>query len=224
MRNLFEKIKALIPVGIYLVVYLVWFFLLESHVTTYRIIHTSIDDKIPFCEFFVIPYYTWFAYVALVVVFMAFTDLEEYKKTVVFLLTGMTIFLIISTLWPNGQNLRPLVMPRDNFCSRLVQKIYSADTPTNLWPSIHVYNSIGTHIGVCHNRFNKNKRWIKNCSLVLCVLICLSTMFIKQHSLFDVSTALLMALLMAIIVYRKEIQEAVLRSRERHAIRMAFNK
>ncbi len=188
-----------------MVIYLTWFFIIESHVNTYTIIHTSLDDKIPFCEFFVIPYYIWFGYVVVCVMLAFFTDLETYWKTVIFLVTGMTIFLVISTLWPNGQNLRPLVFERDNLCTGLVEKIYSADTPTNLWPSIHVYNSIGSHLCIMNCSATKNKKWARAISFVTAILIILSTMFIKQHSVIDVLGGILFAILANLVVYKSEI-------------------
>ena len=44
---------------------------------------------------------------------------------------------------------------------------------------------------------------VQHASLVLCVLIILSTMFIKQHSVFDVSTAFMLAFVMYNVVYIK---------------------
>ena len=60
----------------------------------------------------------------------------------------MTVFLLISTFFPNIQHLRPLKMPRDNVFTHLVLLLQKVDTPTNLWPSIHVYNSIGAHLTI----------------------------------------------------------------------------
>lgn len=135
-------------------------------------------------------------------VFFFFKDKEEYYKTCLFLATGMTIFLIVSTLWPNGHHLRPYVMPRDNVFTRMVAALYKTDTPTNLWPSIHVYNSLGAHIAVMKSRHLENKKGIRIGSFILCVSIILSTMFIKQHSVFDVTTAFIMAAVMYVLVYR----------------------
>ena len=98
---------------------MLWFTHLEKTVTShYRLIHFSPDDLIPFCEAFVIPYLLWFAYVAVVVIYFFFRDKDDYFRACTFLFTGMTVFLIVSTLWPNGHDLRPIVMPRDNFCTR----------------------------------------------------------------------------------------------------------
>ena len=83
--------------------------------------------------------------------------------------------------------------------------LYSTDTPTNLWPSIHVYNSLAAHFAIVKNKRLTNKKWIRVSSLFLCVSIILSTMFIKQHSVFDVVTAFIMAAVMYGIVYKYDI-------------------
>ena len=184
-----DLLKLAVPILIYAPIYLSWFIYIEKHkFSHYAVIHTVVDDYIPFVEAFIIPYFMWFAYVSLTLLFFMFSfDVEDYYKNFFFLATGMTIFLVISTLFPNMHNLRPAVMPRDNIFTHLVQFIYSSDTSTNLWPSIHVYNSIGTMIAVHHSkRFNKAGVVIMD---VIGWLIILSTLFVKQHSFYDVTTA-----------------------------------
>ncbi len=207
-KNFLGKYKHGIPLLIYLVIYLVWFAWLEkTNVTDYQLIHVSLDDHIPFLEVFIIPYLLWFGYVAVVVVYLFFKNKQDYYKACVFLFTGMTIFLIISTLWPNGHDLRPVSMPRDNCFTWLVSMLWKTDTPTNLWPSIHVFNSMGAHFAVMHSwdlAQTKFGRPIKVASGVLSVSIIFSTMFIKQHSVFDVVTGILMGAVMYAFVYRKE--------------------
>ena len=79
------------------------------------------------------------------------------------------------------------------------------DTPTNLWPSIHVYNSIGAHLAVVHSQKLAKNKAILSGSFILCVSIVLSTVFIKQHSMFDVLTAFVMAATMYVVVYQADI-------------------
>jgi membrane-associated phospholipid phosphatase len=206
ITNFCHKYKHGIPLIIYGIIYLSWFSHLETTVTGhYRIIHVALDDHIPFCEVFVVPYLLWFAYIAVVVLYFFFKDKDDYYRCCTFLFTGMTVFLLVSTLWPNGQHLRPAVMPRDNVFTRLVSFLYRADTPTNLWPSIHVYNSLGCHFAVVKSRRLANNRKVRIASLVLCVSIIMSTMFIKQHSVFDVTTAFIMAAIMYIVVYSSDV-------------------
>ena len=221
MKNLYERwtgrelnketgrdiLKLAMPIFVYAPIYLYWFVYIEKHkFAHYAVIHTMIDDYIPFLEVFIIPYYMWFLYVSLTLLFFMFSfDIEDYYKNFFFLATGMTVFLVISTLFPNMHHLRPAVMPRDNIFTHLVQIIYSTDTPTNLWPSIHVYNSIGTMIAVHHSkRFNKTGTVIMD---IIGILIILSTLFVKQHSFYDVITAFIMAIIFYLFFYHTAILE-----------------
>lgn len=211
LKTVYAKYRHAIPLILYGIIYMTWFFYLEKTVTKYTVIHTFIDDYIPFCEVFIVPYLLWFAYVAFTVGYFFFKDKTDYYNTCIFLFTGMTVFLIISTLFPNGQHLRPSEMPRDNIFTHMVASLYATDTPTNVWPSIHVYNSIGAHLAICKSSHFKSKKGVRAVSAVLCVSIILATMFLKQHSFFDVITAFIMAFVMYVIVYRLEFVPAVRR-------------
>ena len=203
--RLTETIRCRIPVIIYGFIYLTWFFHLEgTKELHYTEIHAVLDDKIPFLEIFVIPYLGWFFYCAFFfVLFLLMYDMEDFFKNAAFFFTGMTLFLIISSIWPNIQYMRPAVMPRENIFTGMVEQLYRTDTPTNLWPSIHVYNSIGTYLAVANSkRFSK---WIKNGSLIFSTLIILSTMFIKQHSVIDVIGGILFAVAANLVVYKSEL-------------------
>ena len=206
MKKIFARYRHAIPLIIYAIIYLSWFGYLEKTVKRpANLIHMSLDDKIPFCEVFIVPYLLWFVYISAVVLYFFFKDKQDYYRACTFLFTGMTVFLVVSTLWPNGHHLRPAVMPRDNIFTALVSMIYKADTPTNLWPSIHVYNSLGAHFAILKNEKLRKKPVVHIGSLVLCVSIILSTMFLKQHSVFDVLTAFIMAAVMYIVVYGFDI-------------------
>lgn len=188
----------------YFLVYLAWFFALEKAVVTdYHPVYIKLDDYIPFNEWFVIPYILWFAYVAVTVAFLFFNSKEEFYQNTAFLFIGMTICLIIYTIWPNGQNLRPNLetLGRDNILVRMVGTFYSNDTSTNVCPSIHVFNSIAAHIAIRRNATLRRYKWITPASFVLMVLICLSTVFLKQHSAFDVFAGILLGGFMYAIVY-----------------------
>lgn len=204
LMSLLAQYKHGAAILVFMIIYMAWFTHLEENVTTYRLIHMKLDDYIPFCEVFIIPYLLWFVYVAGVVTYLIFKNKQEYYKSCVFLMTGMTIFLIISTLWPNGHHLRPAVLPRDNVFSDLVSALWRTDTPTNLWPSIHVYNSLGAYFAVMHCKELAEKKAIRIGALLLTVSIILSTMLLKQHSVFDVITGLMMGGVMYVLVYKAD--------------------
>ena len=206
LKRFYQKYRHGIPLLIYGVIYLTWFAWLERNVTKdYQLIHVPVDDYIPFCEVFVVPYLLWFVYVAAVVLFLFFKDRQDYYKLCTFLFTGMTIFLIISTLFPNGHHLRLTEMPRDNIFTQMVSLLWKTDTPTNLWPSIHVFNSMGAHFAIIRSKAFEAHRGIKIASFLLAFSIILSTMFIKQHSVFDVLTGIAMGAVMYVLVYKREL-------------------
>ena len=191
-------------VFLYIFIYLPWFFYLEKHITTdYHLIHTAIDDKIPFIEYFIVPYTLWFLFIAVTVgYFFFFGEKSEFYRLIILLFSGMTIFLIISTIYPNGLQLRPETFTRDNIFVDMVKQLYAVDTSTNVLPSIHVYNSLGAYIAVSHCNKLKQHRWIQILTLLLTISIILSTMFLKQHSIIDVVAAFFMAGILYIIVYK----------------------
>lgn len=120
---------------LYFAVYITWFVWLESRASQpYHVIHFPLDDYIPFCEYFVIPYFLWFAYIAAVFLWLFFKDRKNFYKYILFLYTGMTLFLVVSTFYPNGHLLRPVEFERDNIFIRMVCFLYWADTSTNIPP------------------------------------------------------------------------------------------
>lgn len=202
MKELLKKNKHVFILS-YMFIYFIWFFLLEGRDdVAFKNMHCIVDNYIPFIEVFVIPYILWFLYIATTVLYMLFTSKEDFLKCCAFLFTGMTICLIIYTIWPNGQNLRVTEFPRDNIFTDLVKMFYAADTPTNVCPSIHVYNSIGAHIAIWRSQKLKKHPVIRYGSLLLCISICLSTMFIKQHSFIDFVCGIILAAIMYVMVYR----------------------
>lgn len=192
MKNLLKKYGHIWVMG-YILIYLPWFFYLERTVTDrYTVMHVALDDYIPFNEYFIIPYLLWFVYVSGAVLFFFFTSKQDYYRICTFLFVGMTISLVICTFFPNGTDLRTAVDPGKNFCSYLVSLIHASDTPTNVFPSIHAYNSLGVHFAVTNSSLFKDKKWVSRSSFVLMAAICLSTVFLKQHSAIDVLGAFIL--------------------------------
>ena len=159
------------------------------------------DDMIPFCEYFVLPYFLWFGYVAWGILYFGFRDKQIFLRLCAFLFTGMTIFLIISFVYPNGLNLRPEGFDHENIFTKLINSLYSGDTSTNVFPSLHVFNSVGAAIAFWRVGKKNNKMWMGYSAWVLAILIILSTMFIKQHSVIDVIGGIVMGIILYIVVY-----------------------
>ena len=172
-----SKMKSLILkyrhawVLLYGLIYMPWFCYLEKRQTIHYLIHSPLDDYIPFVEYFIIPYLLWFVFLAVTGAYFFFTNRRDFYRLAAFLCSGMTIFLIVCTIFPNGLNLRPVTFPRENIFTDLVRMIYSVDTPTNVLPSIHVYNSIGAMAAIAHSTSLKKHRGVQISSYVLGILI-----------------------------------------------------
>lgn len=189
----------------YVFIYLPWFFTLERINTLdsphMHILNTSLDEKIPFIEYFIIPYLLWFFYIVATCVFMFFkADDKEFITFALSLIIGMSLSMCICMIYPNGITLRPDYIP-DNWCGRLVAGLYNTDTSTNVFPSIHVYNSLAAHIALCKCKAMKKHKIFLGISFVLCASITLSTMFLKQHSIVDVIGAFVLMAIMYVALY-----------------------
>lgn len=202
----------------YILLYLPWFAFLERTVRRgYHVMHIGLDDLIPFNEYFIVPYLLWFVYVAGTVLYFLFTSREDYYRLCGFLFSGMTVSLIICTFFHNGTDLRPVIDPDKNVFTALVAFIYRADTSTNVFPSVHVFNSIAVHLAIWRSRRLRERRLVRIGSAVLMVSICLSTVFLKQHSAIDVIGAIVLAYVINGFVYgygwsaqEKKVSEKVL--------------
>lgn len=199
-----KRSKRLIPVALYGFFYMICFAWLEHRSVKYHLISSSLDDRIPFCEYFIVPYFLWFLYIACTVLFFVYfnDDKTEYLNLLINLGLGMTLFLIVSYVYPNGLALRPQVFPRDNLFTDLVQHLYRIDTPTNVLPSIHVYNSIAAYCAINDCKKLQKYPWIRGLTLLLTILIVLSTMFLKQHSICDVATGITFSVASYIMIYK----------------------
>ena len=142
--------------------------------------------------------------IAAAFVYFFFTDVPGFYKMAKFMFTGMTIFLIISTIFPNGQDLRPVVFERDNVFVDMVRMLYRADTCTNVFPSLHVFNTLSVCIAVHESEKLKKHKAVCNAAYILAALIILATMFLKQHSVLDVFGAVIMAYVLYKVVYEPE--------------------
>ncbi|MCD8038116.1 MAG: phosphatase PAP2 family protein [Lachnospiraceae bacterium] len=202
VSELIGQYRSLWVMGIYAMLYLIAFYCLEQRAGAIHEINFGIDEYIPFCEVFIVPYLMWFGYVAFSVCYLCIRDRDEGDRLVAFLMAGMTIFIVMSAVFPNGHHLRPAVFPRDNIFTKMIAALYAADTPTNVFPSIHVYNSIAVMIAVHRSRRFQEHRLIKGFMFALGVSIIASTVLIKQHSMLDVLSAVILSCLMYSICYR----------------------
>ena len=186
-----------------------WVFYFASYFITENLIpvesctpvHIWLDDWIPFCEWFLIPYVFWYGMIVFSLGYFLLYNTDSFRRLQIFFITVQICAVAVYIIFPNRQDLRPAVFPRDNFLTRCVGLLYRVDTNTGVCPSLHVACSIG--MGSVWIKQKIPKIW-KCFAIVSVILICLSTMFIKQHSAADFFAALPVCLLAEGIVYGKD--------------------
>ncbi len=183
---------------LYWPVYGAVFWYVEQHypVDYYYPIYSPLDDLIPFCELFVFPYMFWFAFIVGMLAYTLFFDVDAFKRMMWFTIFTYTTTLIIYFLFPTCQELRPNLaeLGRDNFLTRFMQGFYDYDTNTNVCPSLHVIGSWAVVFTAWHTPRFRKPGWIIAFGL-MGVLISISTVFLKQHSIWDVVAAIPLCLL-----------------------------
>lgn len=198
-----EGLRRLKGYFLFGIIYMVLFDFVEARNVKYHVIHSQLDEWIPFCEYFVVPYLLWFIFITVTVLYFAFyvKDKREFICLMRSLCIGMALFIIISLVLPNGQKLRPKLAGEEGFFVDLVKLVYRKDTPTNIFPSIHVYNSVVCCVAVLKNEACRKRLWVTIGTVVLTILILASTVLIKQHSIIDLVGALLLNVVVAVGVY-----------------------
>jgi len=174
--------------------YLALYFLTENLIPAEncRTVHCWLDDVVPFCEWFAIPYVSWYFLIIGSLGYFLLYNVDSFKKLQTYIIITQIIAMAVYILFPNKQELRPEVFPRDNVLTQLMGFIYSVDTNTGVCPSLHVAYSLGIASTWCREK--TVSRGFKTVVTVWCLVICLSVAFVKQHSVVDIFAAIPMCL------------------------------
>ncbi|MCD8326271.1 MAG: hypothetical protein LUC90_06175 [Lachnospiraceae bacterium] len=201
MKNITAWVKShkYCLAGLYALVFLAGFGILELVEPEPKYyLHSALDDLIPFNEYFVIPYFIWYAWIPLVFIYFMRKDGDSDLRYNFLIFAGGTVCLFIYAIWPNGLQLREEITST-NICAWIVKTIRSIDPPCNVCPSIHVSSTVAAHMVIIRYRGFQHNRLIKTVSWILVFLIPAGTLFIKQHSVIDVFWGVVLTLVMALI-------------------------
>ena len=184
-------------------VYFALYFLTENLIPAEKCypVHCFLDDVIPFCEYFVIPYVGWYVLIVVSLIYFALYNPDNFKNMMKFIIVTQMVAMVIYILFPNRQDLRPLEFTRDNIFTDVIGLLYSADTNTGVCPSLHVAYSIG--IASTWLKEKSASKWTKVFVTFFCFMVCISVAFVKQHSVVDIFAALPVCLLAEWIAFGK---------------------
>ena len=185
-----KKIKNIVPN--YAIVPLVIFILLNffvyngSKVISNHLFHYDfsifLDSLIPFLPFFISIYIL--AYLHWIIGYIVIS--RENEKICYHILAAefvaKLICLFFFLVFPTTI-VRPFIT-QSGLWEFLVRFIYSVDEPVNLFPSIHCLESYLVFRGtLCLRSVSKTYKWF---IFIFAFLICMSTVFVKQHVFVDI--------------------------------------
>ena len=187
--------------------YFLLYFLTENFIPAERCypVHCWLDDLIPFNEFFLIFYVSWYVLIVISLGYFLLYDVQSFKSLQTYIIITQAVAMTIYILLPSRQDLRPETFSRDNFLTRLMAFIYTVDTSTGVCPSLHVAYSLG--IASTWLKKKDASRAVKVFITVLVFFICISVAFVKQHSVVDIFAAIPVGILAEFLVFRNYWRE-----------------
>ncbi len=185
------------------IVYFIFYFLTENLIPAEKCypVHCFLDDVIPFCEYFVIPYVLWYLLIVVSLGWFALYNVQGFRDLSIYIMITQAIAMVCYIFFPTRQDLRPESFANENFCTFLISILYAADTNTGVCPSLHVAYSLG--IASVWLREKQTWKLWKVFVVIDVAVICLSTMFIKQHSALDFFAALPVCLAAELVTFRR---------------------
>ena len=150
----------------------------------YHVVHLPLDDRIPFCPAFVVFYILWYFYVPGCMLWACFRARDVFYRQVAALFSGAFVCAAVFVLYPTCVDFRPSAAG-PGLARALCRLIYANDAPVNVFPSLHCYEALVMHLATFRVPPLRAHKALRLASFALVVLICLSTLLIKQHSAAD---------------------------------------
>ena len=154
-----------------------------------HVIQCALDERIPLCVWFLIPYVFWYFCLAGICLYTLVRDADIFEGFMRYLILTSAVAVLFYLIWPSRQTLRPETVAGEGILSAGVRLLYRVDTPTNVFPSLHVTHSFGILSAGLRAKGLEAKGW-KWFFGMTTVLVCLSTVFLRQHSVLDGLAAL----------------------------------
>ncbi len=183
-------------------VYFTLYFLTENLIPAESCypVHCKLDDWIPFCEYFIIPYFGWYGLVVYSLWHYLRCDVEQFKSLQIYIMITQGIAMLCYICFPTRQDLRPESFANENVFTAIVGLLYRGDTNTGVCPSLHVAYSLG--IASTWLKDRRAGRKAKSFVVIFVIFVCLSTMFLKQHSAVDFFAALPVCLIAELFAFK----------------------
>lgn len=183
--------------------YFILYFLTENFIPYEKCypVHCWLDDVVPFCEYFVVPYVGWYLLIVGSLIYFALYNPKNFENMSKFIIVTQVVAMVIYILFPTRQDLRPEMFPRENIFTGILGLIYRFDTNTGVCPSLHVAYSVG--IASTWLKEKSASKLCKTLITIFCFFVCISVAFVKQHSVVDIFAAIPVCILAEWIAFGK---------------------
>lgn len=188
---------------LYLPIYLLLFYIVEHVVTPesdYWVSWCAVDNWIPFVRQFSLVYVLWYPLMIGMALWLIFkNDRDVFLRYAWSAIIGLTASIVTFFVFPSGQDLRPVVVEGNDIAAMLVRWIYTADTNTNVLPSMHVVGTLAAMVAAFESKsIKKAAKWG---IVIVGVLINASTVLIKQHSILDIGAGIIYYAVIYLAIY-----------------------
>lgn len=164
-----------------------------------HLIGSTLDSEIPFVNWFIIFYVSWYVLLILLPILFYKKDKKKFIDFSLAYIITITISNIIFIAYPTTV-IRPEITD-SGIINGITKLIFTLDTPIlNCFPSLHC---AVCYLFIYHTLVEK--KFSKLFKVIICtisLLIVASTMLIKQHVLIDAFGALIVVALSIFIVYK----------------------
>ena len=163
---------------------------------------TQLDRMIPFVPewivIYILSYVSWFVTIRMIV----FESREKCYRFATTYIIGFLITGIIFLVYPC--TLERAELTGTGIFVELTRMIYAADDPLQLFPSVHIL--VAYYCWRCTLDCEKIPAWYKWFNFVYLILTCLSILFVRQHVIADIPSAIIVAEISIMVskVYKPE--------------------
>lgn len=140
-----------------------------------------LDAHIPFLPVFLVPYVGCFAHWA-ITFYIVYKTKDGFARLFTAAVMGYVIAFAVFVIWPTTIT-RPAEQATGVW-GFIYGIICAADAPLNLFPSVHCFVSFLCMVSTVKN--SAIPRWYAWLSAVMFALVCMATVFVKQHFIIDV--------------------------------------
>lgn len=190
--------KFIITITCFLVAQAFMYWFLKYFETNFHYINFYLDNKISVLEPFVYIYNSFYPFTILVFYFIYKNDEDRYVNTIIAGTIGFLICDLIFLLYPTAMIHN--YIPSHTLTGFILKLTYYFDEPAlNCFPSIHCLFAFQTILSALLTK-GINWKW-KLLIFFYGLLIVVSTLFIKQHYIYDIFGALAVCLFSNFIVY-----------------------